>query len=1025
MPSYKFESPIRGLISVKEEIKLPKYQPSSVGEQPVKSDDMYSIKWPSYNNNDVEKRIENVLGPLSLFAPFPHEDEPEYEEIELERPVTPINEEIKVQPYSFEKLAKYLRRRIAVKSDVSYLSVEDQKDLSAIIMAEVSNIWPDIRRQIDDPFLTPEENKELNRRIAVHIVTVAEKLFQHYIQKAKVLNERGVFSGPANMSRLKAQLALDSNKFFNILMIRRYIVKDIRGANGDDESPRNGEVSFLTSARTGHAPTTTVPPEGRLTYQGMINHSRPKSKLKKHKVQSVDQQVKEMTSCMPSLDTRKLLDLVADLPERGLTTPSEDNREAPSRISETESRASYQSLEEISRKRILQKRSESMGNIMAASETLLEEMGFNADQIRTDQLLQSELDILEREKVLLKKKGVVTVKKEIKPGTREYITNDLQQLISKPEQTDETVDEELPPLLQAITRNARHDDVKVRMEKKMKELEEEERKRKEDETIVIRKPTQPQPATISSKISDKLMVKTSDVRVSERVCMSSIVLDKYSTVYNDLLEEIDPAAIISLDKNLFLSEEIREVYKEINKTIPNDHLTLDADAMFMNGAENINFTGTMASASLQKKPSERVINPKFTKDSKAPWGTADPKTWANIPEGFEQYKNSYKEEDSKKPNMNNTNFTMTNTNPTNPTSTSNLTELPPGTNQKISSWLTWWKNTVTSDDYMKYLSTQETDYLGALYHFYDSDDEDDVDGMPGQSHRGPMSRSSFHSKYYPVESKERQEKRKELQKEKEEYNSGYWNVKTVLLGGLGRDPLLDENTEEKEVVKEKPQSAKTLSERAAAARQAKASVGHSRGPSAFSKSTVSPELGKMSPIKEVSPQDRLEKVWTALLMPDNLKLDMAIKYSCNKFFLKLPEAIDHWEHVTESILKRETLIEKLEKFERKASDPNRFFEKGHGGSSVKRLEEAKNRSFFYKKIDQIEGDITKELDSIRNKFQDEITYGGRLYVDKMKWDRIEMLYWLQEERKEHGIKYEAAIRELPLKLVQLEPLHST
>lgn len=29
-----------------------------------------------------------------------------------------------------------------------------------------------------------------------------------------VLNQRGIFSGPANMSRLKAQLALDANKLW-------------------------------------------------------------------------------------------------------------------------------------------------------------------------------------------------------------------------------------------------------------------------------------------------------------------------------------------------------------------------------------------------------------------------------------------------------------------------------------------------------------------------------------------------------------------------------------------------------------------------------------------------------------------------------------------------------------------------------------------------------------------------------------------------------------------------------------------
>ena len=32
---------------------------------------------------------------------------------------------------------------------------------------------------------SPEQNKELNRRIAVHIVTVCEELFNHYTKKAQ------------------------------------------------------------------------------------------------------------------------------------------------------------------------------------------------------------------------------------------------------------------------------------------------------------------------------------------------------------------------------------------------------------------------------------------------------------------------------------------------------------------------------------------------------------------------------------------------------------------------------------------------------------------------------------------------------------------------------------------------------------------------------------------------------------------------------------------------------------------------
>ena len=61
---------------------------------------------------------------------------------------------------------------------------------------------------------------------------------------------------------------------------------------------------------------------------------------------------------------------------------------------------------------------------------------------------------------------------------------------------------------------------------------------------------------------------------------------------------------------------------------------------------------------------------------------------------------------------------------------------------------------------------------------------------------------------------------------------------------------------------------------------------------------------------------------------------------------------------------------------------------------------------------------------MRKNFSDTITFKGRPYEEKMKWDRIEMLYWLQEERKQNAIKYEAMMRHVPYKVktTQLEPI---
>lgn len=231
-------------------------------------------------------------------------------------------------------------------------------------------------------------------------------------------------------------------------------------------------------------------------------------------------------------------------------------------------------------------------------------------------------------------------------------------------------------------------------------------------------------------------------------------------------------------------------------------------------------------------------------------------------------------------------------------------------------------------------------------------------------------------------------------------------------------------------------SAKTLQERVAARHSAKLQekaqrdVVQSRASKMTSATGTTSKLdtdrsADISPdLDMLSPQERLEKVWTLLEMPDNLKLDMAIKYSTDTYYTRILEAIEHWEKVTDLILKREELLGKLEKFERAASDPNRFFEKGDKGSSAKRLDEARQRSYYYKRIDHFEHEIKMELDHLKQSFKDEVTFKGRPYSDKIKWDRIEMLYWLQEERKQNAIKYEAMVKHLPvnLKTAQLDPL---
>ena len=56
--------------------------------------------------------------------------------------------------------------------------------------------------------------------------------------------------------------------------------------------------------------------------------------------------------------------------------------------------------------------------------------------------------------------------------------------------------------------------------------------------IKIREPTHPQPATVTTKMPNKSTVRTSDVRVSERVSQTQVTLNLYKTVFNELTDEV-------------------------------------------------------------------------------------------------------------------------------------------------------------------------------------------------------------------------------------------------------------------------------------------------------------------------------------------------------------------------------------------------------------------------------------------------------------------------------------------------------
>ncbi|XP_072495304.1 coiled-coil domain-containing protein 87 [Notamacropus eugenii] len=155
-------------------------------------------------------------------------------------------------------------------------------------------------------------------------------------------------------------------------------------------------------------------------------------------------------------------------------------------------------------------------------------------------------------------------------------------------------------------------------------------------------------------------------------------------------------------------------------------------------------------------------------------------------------------------------------------------------------------------------------------------------------------------------------------------------------------------------------------------------------------------LGDHRKVKRL--QRRLERIWAALQVPDKDRLDMAIKYSTNARVGQLPALVTAWEKALHPIQERELLLAELERFEQEASDPNRFYLKVDY-DLWRWTEESQIRSDLYAKISRVETLLTKLLRDIQIAFGESVTYKGRCYLEKMKRDKVEMLYWLQQERR--------------------------
>ncbi|XP_073507547.1 coiled-coil domain-containing protein 87 [Phyllobates terribilis] len=781
---------------------------------------------------------------------------------------------------SADVLCEIIRRRLHHISAVNAISTEMQQIFEEVILSEVKVAWVSIPHVLCTGIITKNEKRRLHKRLITHIMIVSEELFLYYLHKMEKNKSSSVFSAEANLTRFKAQLLLDCSKFMNVFSVRHFLITEIKELEEKQLLHIDTKEAFYNHERN-MKKDQNKKCTPNFTMEYFIKLGRPEITVHKEKRETGLMQLRNIKR----LDLEKVQMLIPKQDDcrflkniqcEAVTTPcpflhEEDHETKPS-----------------------------------SSHTTLKK-SISCPNLRTGDLLVDELRITFKHRAA-ECPGIIIAAEEAEVKGN-HLKEDLQRLIEDSvlempyQEKSSCTEEEIPPLIRATAPGYTNAAKRQKMEALLQDLNKcsEQHKEKKTEACV-----HPQPFTIDVQIGNRPLVRKADVRASDRIYTDLTEIQKYPPLYNDFASEIEAATVRKLDRNLYVGQELQEVYTELTKNISTDHLRFDQDLDFEPFATKVDISLCAASSTLTKKMGQRVIN---------------------------------KELDSLGSNEK---------------CESVVQHIPTDKDGSriCNSWLVWWKSIVNTDDYMKYISTQDLDYLKVIYHLYNSDSEDEE-------------QANMAAKLKSEEQKRKRDKKlADLREQKQRYLPGMWNVNSVMLGGLGSEPPLQD------VECEIKESTDILNE-------------------------VEP-----TPCHE-DIQKKMNAIWTVLYVPDSQRLDMAIKYSSYEYRDQLQEAIKMWDRAITLIKKREKILAELETFETAASDPSRFFNKGYEGTSMARMEESRKRKQLHKQMADIEPEIYKVLHIIKKKFNDTVSYKGRPYADKMKWDKTEMLYWLQQDRRKN------------------------
>ncbi|XP_063073817.1 coiled-coil domain-containing protein 87 [Engraulis encrasicolus] len=831
----------------------------------------------------------------------------------------------KAVPSSLHHLCYQMQQR--VKKCTVPVSPEDHATLESVISSELGLIWADLRSTRPDPCLSRSENQQLRQQSFAEVLNQCEQLYLSYLHLLHSMRRRAVFTDSANRSRLAAQMASDCTNVLNVHSIRQGIAAQIKARRterarlrSDSTSTSAPTITTTTASASSGASShrannedrrTTEHHPDKITLSLRTGRIRPLSRKQRLAVLRDLAEIKEKCGDFDLETVYELMPYRLDKQQEWRTSKqlSQVLMCVPV-IEPVEELPAVQAEDEFHVTDHPWRRLKGCTSMPELSrETLLEEMEMEAPPPRPHSPI-----------VLLATSQTVQQKQRLS------LAEDLQRLLEDEPilSNTDTEEQDIAPLIKARFHRstARLD----RLQATLQRLQE-RRERVTEARVALRsqEESQPQSEVVSVELYSQQELRRSDLpgqtiarmavsRVTDRLEPEKININMFPPVYNDVNREISAASVEWMDRNLFAGAEVKEVCKELSKALINRYLGFEDDPL-------IEPYETQAKMKVRKK-TPSLINTSLKNSRKRTEAPAEYKKPADV------------------------------------------------NCRAYSAWFQWWKSYLSLDDYLRFITGQELDYLAVVFQLHDQETKKDTEEEKMralQQQRDEKKRA-------------RTKKMEALKRMKQEYITGVWNVNSVLLGGLWKEPVLEEDNSP-EV--EEPTIIKQL----------------------LMKNTMFlEEAEEAGPMDADQLKGRLERVWSLLCFPDAMRLDMAIKYSSHAYRDLLEKAIVPWEQAAQLIQQREAILCRLEIFERVASDPSRFFSQGYRGTAVARMDESRQREEMNFKMAALENRLAKVINELHDRFKDTVTYKGRPYHEKIRWDRTEMLYWLQQERRVRSLE---------------------